>query len=190
MYSIFGEFMQSIQLWLAVVMLSTAACATADSIPSAGVDAAPGDHAIFNLDHFPGVADTERRREGYLYGAPLETVPPKPSNRSSPNEARMLPVPSKTADQDSAWTVLDTRIGSRSFSSHAGAGPYKALDSGSEISDIDTLYQLRAGRLSRVPEPESWALILLGMGFIAYQLRRSEPPLRLWDLKQIAGRRS
>lgn len=66
-----------------------------------------------------------------------------------------------------------------SFSSDAGRSPSRGLD----FIPANTPYYLESGKVSHVPEPEGWAMMLMGAGFVFYQVRRRKNKRRPWDLR-------
>jgi len=44
-------------------------------------------------------------------------------------------------------------------------------------------YSLEGRRMSHVPEPEGWAMMLMGVGFVVYQVRRRKRARESWDLR-------
>ncbi len=38
-------------------------------------------------------------------------------------------------------------------------------------------------RASPVPEPDGWAMMLMGLGFVIYQVRRRKQSRKSWDLR-------
>jgi len=43
-------------------------------------------------------------------------------------------------------------------------------------------FYLESSRVSDVPEPEGWAMMLMGAGLIVYQIRRRKRARESWDL--------
>jgi len=41
---------------------------------------------------------------------------------------------------------------------------------------------LRSERISHVPEPEGWTMLVLGLGFVLYQIRRRRKKNAAWDI--------
>ncbi|MGZ3241902.1 MAG: PEP-CTERM sorting domain-containing protein [Burkholderiaceae bacterium] len=44
-------------------------------------------------------------------------------------------------------------------------------------------YYFESSRMSHVPEPEGWAMMLLGAGFVIFQVRRRRRARESWDLR-------
>lgn len=75
--------------------------------------------------------------------------------------------------------VVHSYASSASFSSDAG----KPLARNGNINKVSAPYFLQATRVSHVPEPEGWAMMLMGAGFVVYQVRRRKRARESWDLR-------
>lgn len=51
------------------------------------------------------------------------------------------------------------------------------------FTKVNVPYYLESGRASHVPEPEGWAMMLMGAGFVVYQVRRRKRARESWDLR-------
>lgn len=43
--------------------------------------------------------------------------------------------------------------------------------------------EIHVDRISHVPEPEGWTMLMMGLGFVVYQIRRRRKKDASWDLK-------
>jgi hypothetical protein len=175
--------MKFIRRALAACLLCATAWAGAAAAPLPKVDATAGISPVFDLDAYAfRIADGD---SGY-YQATLELFE-TPLKEALP--AGMMP-PGVSAiafgivkqSHGWGWRLIDFAAGPGSFSFYAGAGLYQALVGGINFSGHEQPYQLRVGAVSAVPEPEPRALLLVGLGFIVYQLRRQRPPAS-WGVK-------
>jgi hypothetical protein len=82
----------------------------------------------------------------------------------------------KETDHGLGWQLIDLGVGAGTLSFYAGAGLYQAFVGGFNFSGHQVPYRLQLASVSAVPEPQSWALLLVGLGCIVYQLRRRRPP--------------
>lgn len=87
----------------------------------------------------------------------------------------------KKEDHGPGWSLVDARFGAGSFSFHAKEGIYKAFVDGINFSGAAAPYHWEIGQVCPVPEPETWALMLLGLGFIVYQVRRRPSGSSAWS---------
>ena len=70
------------------------------------------------------------------------------------------------------WTKLGDTVGSGSFSFIGGSAlQYIAIVEGANLSGSALPYNITVFHTPAVPEPESWAMMLLGIGFVLYQVR-------------------
>lgn len=69
------------------------------------------------------------------------------------------------------------------FSFYADAGIYKPFVGGYAASKTDISYYCEIAPVTPVPEPETWALMLLGVGLLVYQGRRRKSKGAAWSAK-------
>lgn len=79
--------------------------------------------------------------------------------------------------------------GDAGVSAYVKAGTFSSNSDKSVVQDFNVTrvrvpYYLVSGRVSHVPEPEGWAMMLLGVGFVFYQVRRRKRARRAWDLRK------
>lgn len=94
-----------------------------------------------------------------------------PIQIESPSVARQVAV-------DDAGGSSYVKAGS--FSSNSG----KSLARDLNFTSVSVPYCLVSGRVSHVPEPEGWAMMLMGAGFVFYQVRRRKRARKAWDLRK------
>ena len=70
-------------------------------------------------------------------------------------------------------TTIDALAGQGSFNFTASAGQYQTLISGVLTTSTPTLSTFGV-TITPVPEPEIWAMMVVGMGLLGYRLRRRQ----------------
>jgi hypothetical protein len=174
--------MKFIRRALAACLLCACAWASAAAAPLVKVDAVAGISPVFDLDAYAfRIADGD---SGYYQAtlALLETPLHEALPGLPPSVSAIAFGIVKQTGHGSGWRLIDFGVGPGSFSFYAGAGLYQALVGGFSFSGHEQPYRLRVAAVSAVPEPETWALLLVGLGFIVYQLRRQRPPAS-WNVK-------
>lgn len=63
-----------------------------------------------------------------------------------------------------------------------------ANSASSHLPNMDSVktiapYYFEGRRMSHVPEPEGWAMMVLGVGFVIFQVRRRRRARESWDLR-------
>lgn len=72
----------------------------------------------------------------------------------------------------SLFDIVAGKFGAGSFDFSATAGNYFAVVLGDNFSFKPARYHLTVDSISPVPEPETWAMLLLGLGLVVYQTAR------------------
>lgn len=65
----------------------------------------------------------------------------------------------------------------------ASANVGKSVVHDFNFTKIGASYYFESSKASHVPEPQGWAMMLLGAGFVVYQVRRRKRPSESWDLR-------
>jgi ABC-type amino acid transport substrate-binding protein len=158
----------------AALLLAASYAAGAALAPLVKVDRSATLHPFLDADAYSfHVRNTTQADETGDYAATLALLPGTSAGIAGIDPLGVLFGVLKKADKGRGWTVVDTAAGAGSFSFHAAAGVYQAFVTGLNMTGADVPYRLRVARVTPVPEPKSWALLLLGAGFVVYRTRRA-----------------
>jgi hypothetical protein len=164
--------MKDLRLLLAAFLWVTYGAAGAAQSPLVKVDNNAVLHPLLHHDAYTfHVGTTPQPDETGRYTATLD-LPPTESYATDIDAQGVVFGVEKRVDAGSGWRLIDYAVGPGSFSFYAGAGIYNAFVVGLNRGPGDVPYHLRVVHASPVPEPKSWAMLLLGVGFVVYQVRR------------------
>lgn len=145
---------------VAAVVLGVSGFASA-AVPVLKVDAYDSIKPGFDFDIFDFSVSGA---EAGMYRASLEMFP---------KAGRAADVAFAIKRQGSAlFDIVAGQFGAGSFNFDATAGNYFAVVLGDNFSFTPAGYHLTVGGVSPVPEPETWAMLMLGLGFVVYQTAR------------------
>ena len=149
--------MKKIQLLLAALILSLSGVASA-GVPIIKLNVTDSIHGLVDYDSFNFSIGNG---EAGLYKATLNLLP---------KQAQATDIIFGIEKEGSKlFNIVGAKIGAGSFSFNATVGKYFAFVVGSNLSHSTLPYHLTVSSISPVPEPRTWAMLMLGMGFVVYQ---------------------